>query len=827
MKTLNFLHKFDYYLLRHHLHIWRTKAHYVLFFNSIAGLIFFLIGYFYPINLETIARNYDAVKSTSELGFMLSAAFVVFGLIAWQRKVAKNAILSSNWRDTFIELSLYLLCLFVMWQSSHAFVTGLNANIVSQQNKITKEERAKLENENYFVPALLDCQQDDKLYTYVGNYNGIDYQTGKKAILRKDSLYQDTIDAFINRSIELPKRYIQRVKTTPYLDSQMINTWYLHSFSRPRFRYLPTNWHRDIGSDDWGSDNSFFDFLQFKKVIKEVDKYQYKYYDKKVIKQMSNIWKKMNDAQRQEFQVYKDSIYSFGQNIELRKQLKEQSGLFIHLDRRYSLTDAKRIIDTCDAENFKKTANNFAYFVSGFTKLFENDILKNRFWKSLNSTEKANYLSYLNQIALTFEVEMYQYYDYEYINKLKHEDELALVNDSLYRHFSKTLDNTSKRYYLDFLDLNRYKKTDEKKIKDIKISIWNTRNRKYLTDEFFATQSGIDSLIKAVFKYKPASFDTMMSYHLAQSLYNVTLPRNIGFRYEARYYKDNNTYIFYFLHVVKGKDKGYKRQMSLYELYDTDFDEYDFSVKRKDCKIDTVIVTHDSLYNKFIKESIENISNRIKEANHPFWKSIFTKRLNDSDSTFLYQILDRNGFMADKSYTFNREYLLYSAFDLMWSDHQTTVVQRAFFDSGDCWAWSKKIGFCLALLAMLMYVTTSNATNLFAALFSSFFLVFFNFSIFKLVNLLTQNDPNMPIYLCFGALLLMLLLCAAMMFFSKIHSEYINLLFLIQFFSSIGIIWLIFSNDEIHRYYNYLIIYVLCLGILTFWYRKYLSRPVF
>ncbi len=204
----------------------------------------------------------------------------------------------------------------------------------------------------------------------------------------------------------------------------------------------------------------------------------------------------------------------------------------------------------------------------------------------------------------------------------------------------------------------------------------------------------------------------------------------------------------------------------------------------------------------------------------------YKSNLSDPDSVLLRNVLQHNGFMSDDTYTFDREYLLSSSYYLQVADIQINKIRKTFFQTYDFLAMNKKVAFCIGLLALLLFVMTSVQSNFFMVLFASFFLVFFNFSIFKIVNALMQSDANMPIYLSFGVLAIFALVCTWSILFSKSKKAIVSTLLLIQMVSLLGIFLLIFKEDDIIRNFNYLAFYIGLLFVLTLFYRKYLSLPV-
>ena len=148
---MKFLKNIDQYLLRHYLHVWRTKAHYTLTISILAGLILFLIGYFYPLDMLKVGKNYQDIENIKQLSFLISAALAAFGIVAWWRQIAKYPLLTTNWRNAILENAIYVLCLFVIWEATNAFTAGLNANIVSLKNRISSEDQKRLDEENFFA----------------------------------------------------------------------------------------------------------------------------------------------------------------------------------------------------------------------------------------------------------------------------------------------------------------------------------------------------------------------------------------------------------------------------------------------------------------------------------------------------------------------------------------------------------------------------------------------------------------------------------------------------------------------------------------------------
>jgi hypothetical protein len=835
---MKFLHRFDAYLLLHRLHIWRTRAHYVLFFSLLAFVSLFLIGYFYPLDMLMVAKNYQDIENIKQLSFMFSVVLATFGIIAWWRVMSKHPILSTTWREAIVENALYFVCLFVIWQATNAFSTGLNANIVGLKNRIRSEERARLEEELFFVPITMNRTVDDSLYISKDMYD--------------KELTEDSLQKHLQHNISLMKQFVHRAKTTTFADSQyVINPYFDYSEYYSSLTNLPMNYYYSFYDSEFNNKEE-----RRLKTVRAFYRTQTKipYDNAKLSSNSEYMWKmakKLTKKDLPRFKKIEDSLTSIFVNSAISKEQNKEHfsliGALDHIDYPY----AKAFIDTCDASYFKFSHPNYMKTAQILHFYYERDILKKRFEKSLSETERKEYHNYLSRILQLFP-SRYYYTDISSRSLVEKEILFAKLKDEIYFDFYSKIDAFSQKTYSDLMKFHfKQKQIDEEIVKPFKMDLWNTRNGKYTENKYFPTTSGIDSIIACILpmasKTTKWKQDTFLIYERLSDNINEILPFTPKIaadrEYYAKYDSIKNHYVYYYYEYTKGKEKGerdildkeYFKFIKENKSKKNHIDIYGYYRNLSRGKIDSFFITPDSMLRKRVRIHFEhflstgtpysyNYNRSYGYDNIPL-PSLFRKNLSDPDSMLLRAVMQRNGFMNDASYTFDRDYLLSSAYYLQVADIQINRIQKTFFDTYDFLGMSRKTAFCLCLMAILLFLLTSVESNVFIAIFASFFIVFFNFSIFKIVNALTQSDANMPLYLSFAVLGVLAAICSIYILFIKRKVLLINTLFLIQVFSLLGILIWIFNHDDIHRHFNYLASYIGLLFFLTLIYRKYLALP--
>jgi hypothetical protein len=160
----SFLQRFDRYLLVNHPHLWRTRGHYFSFYTLIAAILLFAAGYFYPQTLHDLASNRN--RFHNELPFFVTAFFVflsitvVFGGWYYIQKFQYNRV---KWNHLGAEISIYTLCLSLLWASVFAFLIGYQYRTAYHIEKNIEPNRQWLNDNNFFKAAYIPHYQLNKL----------------------------------------------------------------------------------------------------------------------------------------------------------------------------------------------------------------------------------------------------------------------------------------------------------------------------------------------------------------------------------------------------------------------------------------------------------------------------------------------------------------------------------------------------------------------------------------------------------------------------------------------------------------------------------------
>ncbi len=113
----------DHYLLTNYPLIWRTRAHYFLFFS-------FLIGNITAFVLPKIAGLLGAlpIQERISLNFVITTALAVFVLLAWSYDQQKFKVRSTSFAATLATFALYGFCIFSLATNLYT----LNSSTTSQ-----------------------------------------------------------------------------------------------------------------------------------------------------------------------------------------------------------------------------------------------------------------------------------------------------------------------------------------------------------------------------------------------------------------------------------------------------------------------------------------------------------------------------------------------------------------------------------------------------------------------------------------------------------------------------------------------------------------------
>ncbi len=184
----SFLRRMDPYLLVHHPHVWRTRGHYVVFYALIGIIFMFLAGYNY--HKQTSYEFLLEKKINPKLPFYvtyLSAFFAIGVVVVLWHLVQKFKYNRSKFTHILTEISIYSICIFLLWSATFAFLLGYEYQKAYPLSKEIEKNYVWLNDNYFFQPIYLPHYQENKLNNLNTYFKNGDYLF-KQYQLRREKL---------------------------------------------------------------------------------------------------------------------------------------------------------------------------------------------------------------------------------------------------------------------------------------------------------------------------------------------------------------------------------------------------------------------------------------------------------------------------------------------------------------------------------------------------------------------------------------------------------------------------------------------------------------
>lgn len=124
----SFLKRFDFWLLTHKPHIWRTRGHFVVFFGAVAAILFFWAGLSINQTLYDLHSELGKHKFR-ELNFsfsFMSCLIFIGSMFGWLFSIQKFQYKRTNIKHFFLEIAIYTIGIFTLWTMVWAFELGFD-----------------------------------------------------------------------------------------------------------------------------------------------------------------------------------------------------------------------------------------------------------------------------------------------------------------------------------------------------------------------------------------------------------------------------------------------------------------------------------------------------------------------------------------------------------------------------------------------------------------------------------------------------------------------------------------------------------------------------
>lgn len=110
-----FLSRLNTFLLENYPTIWRTRIHFVIFYAIIATIIFFIIGFFYPIPYtQPIVDPIQPIEITNEIYYWIPLAICIIGILYWAYLQYQFPLLRCEPQKVLLTLLVYALGLYTL-----------------------------------------------------------------------------------------------------------------------------------------------------------------------------------------------------------------------------------------------------------------------------------------------------------------------------------------------------------------------------------------------------------------------------------------------------------------------------------------------------------------------------------------------------------------------------------------------------------------------------------------------------------------------------------------------------------------------------------------
>ncbi|MCB9352266.1 MAG: hypothetical protein H6573_32950 [Lewinellaceae bacterium] len=110
-----FLRRWDTFLLERYPIVWRTRAHYVLFYASMATLLLFIIGFIYPVSATNLTVHpFSPIVLSEENFFIIPLAVLSLGILFWAYTQFQVGFPSAKPKHVLLTLLIYGVCLYTI-----------------------------------------------------------------------------------------------------------------------------------------------------------------------------------------------------------------------------------------------------------------------------------------------------------------------------------------------------------------------------------------------------------------------------------------------------------------------------------------------------------------------------------------------------------------------------------------------------------------------------------------------------------------------------------------------------------------------------------------
>jgi hypothetical protein len=786
----NFLHRIDNYLMLHSPHVWRTRIHFVGFYALIVGIVLFLIGLMYPLSMYDISRTPYEVEELKHTSFLFLLICGFFSLVYWWQQVVKFRILTAKWYHSFLECLLFFIGIFTLWQAVNAFKNGIDTNIAYRVGRnLSKEDKVKLYEHNFFLPGLLHYDSDDQ------------FRDDANKFAKPDSLP----NAYFKEGERLLSVYSNRIhRKGVILDSQFYNKkdFFMRdiqgSNSRYGYRYSNYNTYRE-----WYDSIN----IKVKKYIKPKWTYFQPYYsegfkwsllpfqsrDAFVLDSVYNLFSAYD-----KYQV--DSVRSLAVNSKVEYARKQQDYDLIGIFQSFRSSDIVKVLDTCSHVFFNNQQETYLDLLRFENQKFELNFRRKQLYTVFTSQDSASYKKYLTEIMLMMPIN-----HRSYLNTM--EVGLFYKRDSLTNDFFSKITPRSKKIYTDLIGF--YINNIQKKESAAEIAgnyRWNKQTGKYAEIEKYPTKGLLDTIFYYTDSILSKKNNTILSFEKCCDILNSGTLSFI-FNGVEDWKSDKDSFLI---------EEEYRRinRKPVYAIVK--------KMRRDSIPLDTVFKwqTDEKISYSYRPNTVDDITDG---SSYKYYKQYRNTQISNQDSTFLDGVYNRNGYIQDKS-EHNRLFFHANAYYLWMADIQINK-SRGFLRGWNPFYLSTNNKLALIILSFLMFFTSLAQSNLFTAAFVAFFINFVNNTFFNIGQNLQEVDKNKQAFWLFGLLAVLAIVTALNVWFRKFKLPIINLLINIQLFALLGIFIWLFDSQTIEQQRNYAYLSIIFWLSMVWQYRAYLALP--
>ncbi len=378
----DFLNKLDHRLLINKPSIWRTKAHYLLFYSIIIVALVFSVGCFYPRSLYT--EVYEK-SGGSNLDIYITAGMSIIVILFWSTRLYQYKTKILKWNQFFKTFCIYFFCLFILFTSVFSFHYG---SFINRTNLISnfRNSHNHLVNNNFHIPSYFPHYQNNLLehadeYLDAGvalskKLHELDFKDVKFANFHHGQNYYNTAPIESYEQLNLIKDYLSYIEK--------------HGVNNKIIRTRADKTEKDIN-----------DYVK-KRIYSGLDKTQQAFVDK------------IEDAE----------------NLAVKKEN------FSNSLKKETLNEIISEFENAKKEHSKKSLRvNNAHFASGFLFRYERYIRLRSFIEALSDDEYHTYIKYLQQLYdlgfFSITDELIQYHEITALNaynSVNDTSQVAIVN---------------------------------------------------------------------------------------------------------------------------------------------------------------------------------------------------------------------------------------------------------------------------------------------------------------------------------------------------------------------------------------------------------------